>query len=282
MSAANGLTPNDGARSALQRCADNVVAAFARLARPAKRPVPLWSASPRQIAITAGIMLAALLVCIMLIDGPAVRAVAKLPRWIIWPFDEITDFGQSGWFLWPLGLLFLAMAALSPRLTPISQAVLAAMMVRVGFLFLAIGVPSLFTTTTKRMIGRLRPSIDGALDPYMFKPFIWRADYAGLPSGHTTTAFAVLVAFGMLWPRARTALLLYAMLIALSRVMVLAHFPSDVLAGALVGGLGVILVSKYFASRRLLFGETLSGAPMVFPGPSVRRIKAVGRDLLSD
>ncbi len=73
------------------------------------------------------------------VDAPVTRAVSHLPRWAIWPFDQITDFGKSGWFLWPLGLLFLALAALPAPATRISQAVLAAVMVRIGFLFTAIG-----------------------------------------------------------------------------------------------------------------------------------------------
>ena len=44
-----------------------------------------------------------------------------------------------------------------------------------------------------------------------------------------------LVAYGTLWPRGRILLWIYALLIAASRVAVTAHYPSDVLAGALVG-----------------------------------------------
>ena len=108
-------------------------------------------------------------------------------------------------------------------------------MVRVGFLFAAIAVPSLFVTIVKRMIGRARPMVGGSLDPTLFIPFEGHAAYAGTPSGHVTTAFAVFVAFGTLWPRARTALLIYALLIAASRVLVIAHYPGDAFAGALVG-----------------------------------------------
>jgi membrane-associated phospholipid phosphatase len=282
MTGANGLPPNRTACSPLQRCWANVGVAFVLLARPAKIQ-PAWRrpGDPRRFAIAAGIIAAALLITMILIDGPVARAVSHAPRWAVWPFQQITDFGLSGWFLWPLGLLFLALAALPP-LTKISQAVLAAVMVRVGFLFLAIGVPGLTVSIVKRMIGRARPMATGQIDPFAFAPFIWRADYASLPSGHATTAFSVLVAFGTLWPRARTALLLYALAIAVSRVMVMAHYPSDVLAGALVGGAGAILVRSYFASRRLVFGETTQGAPIAFPGPSWRRVKALGREWLAD
>ena len=45
----------------------------------------------------------------------------------------------------------------------------------------------------------------------------------------------------------------YAVIIALSRVAVTAHFPSDVIAGAIFGVAGVLLVRAWFASRRLAF-----------------------------
>jgi membrane-associated phospholipid phosphatase len=282
MTAANRFDRDGPAASALRRCAANVGAAFALLMRPAKHhPPPPWPVSPRELAIAAAIVLAAFLVCMILIDGPVARAVTRAPRWVIWPFDQITDFGLSGWFLWPLGLVFLALAALPATLTRFSQAVLAAVMVRVGFLFLAIGVPGLFVTTVKRMIGRARPLATGHVDPFAFAPFIWRADYASLPSGHATTAFSVLVAFGTLWPRARTALLLYALAIAASRVMVMAHYPSDVLAGAVVGTVGALMVRRYFALRRLGFSAGPGGELHQYPGPSLKRIKAVARELLA-
>ena len=80
----------------------------------------------------------------------------------------------------------------------------------------------------------------GNIDPFAFDPFNWSAAYASLPSGHATTAFSVLVAFGSLWPRARAVIWIYALVIVASRVVVTAHFPSDVLAGAVVGSVGAL------------------------------------------
>jgi undecaprenyl-diphosphatase len=216
-----------------------------------------------------------------LIDAPASNAVGSLPRWAVWFFQEITDFGKSGWFLWPLGILFLALAVLPRGLTPVSQAVLAALMVRVGFLFLAIGAPGLFATTIKRVIGRARPFVTGIADPFVFDPTRWSAAYAGMPSGHATAAFSALAAFACLWPRARTVLLIYALLIAVSRIVVRAHYPTDVAAGALVGIVGVLLVRRWFALQRLGFSILPDGQIRLFPGPSVKRIKAVARELLA-
>lgn len=274
------------AQSAPRRCLTTIEAAITILVRPARGNVR--DASTRflpvtwpQFGIAAGAVLAVFFFVMIFVDAAAIRGVAHLPRWLVWFFDQITDYGKSGWFLWPLGLLFVGLAALPAMLPRVQQMVLAAIMVRVGFLFVAIGVPGLFDTTIKRMIGRARPLTTGVVDPYVFRPFIWRADYASLPSGHATTAFAALVAIGTLWPRARTVMWIYALLIAVSRVVVTAHFPSDVLAGALVGTVGALMVRRWFALRHLGFSLGADGAMHQWPGPSLRRIKAVARGLLA-
>ena len=233
MTAANGLHPeHDIEPSPWRRCGNNVVHALTILARPAKIRHRQPFATVRQIAVGGGIVVAVVLFFMIFVDGPVMRAVLQAPRWVIWPFDQITDYGKSGWVLWPLGLVFLALAALRPPLTRISQAVLAAVMVRIGFLFTAIALPGLFDAILKRMIGRARPTVTLShhFDPFLFAPFIWRADYASLPSGHATTAFSVMVAVSCLWPRLRTVALIYAVAIALSRIFVLGHYPSDVIA----------------------------------------------------
>jgi membrane-associated phospholipid phosphatase len=266
----------------LRRCASNIRSALTLLARPARlHGRPLLLRTPRDIAIASVGAIVIFFILMALIDAAAIRGVQRLSHWVVSTFDAITDYGKSGWFLWPLGLLFLALSALPPVLTPISQRVVAAVMVRIGFLFAAIAVPSLFVTIVKRLIGRARPLVGGSLDPFLFDLFTWRVEYAGMPSGHATTAFAALVAFGTLWPRARTFFLVYALLIAISRVAVTAHYPTDVLAGALVGIAGAMMVRRYFALRRLGFAIGPDGLIHQYPAPSLRRMKAVARELLA-
>jgi membrane-associated phospholipid phosphatase len=143
-------------------------------------------------------------------------------------------------------------------------------------------VPGWLNTAIKQVIGRARPFVGGSANPYLFHPFSWGPEYASLPSNHATTACAAAIAIGALWPRARTAMWIYAGLIMVSRIIITAHHPSDVLAGAVVGTLGAIVVRNYFAARRLVFGVNTQGAVEAFAGPSWRRIKAAGRALLSD
>jgi undecaprenyl-diphosphatase len=151
--------------------------------------------------------------------------------------------------------------------------------VRLGFVFAAIALPGLFVTVVKRLIGRARPFIGGDADPFLYLPFSWRPDYASLPSGHATNVFAALVAVGLVWPRARGVMLVYALIIAASRVIVLAHHPSDVIAGAVVGGVGAMLVRDWFAARGLAFVMQPDGRVRALPGPSLERLKTVARQL---
>lgn len=266
-----------------RRCLTNVGVALATITRPPridpKRP---WLLPPRQLAVAALVVVAIFLFGMLLIDARTTTAIGRLPHWVHAFFDAITDYGKSGWVLWPLGILFLALAALPPLAARIEQRVLAAIMVRVGFLFTAVAVPGLFDTIVKRLIGRARPLVGGHLDPTLFHPFAWRSEYASLPSGHATTVFALLVAVSSLWPRARTYVLIFALAIAVSRVVVTAHYVTDVAAGALVGTVGALMVRRWFAMRRLGFSFGPDGVPHQYPGPSLKRIKAVARALLAD
>ncbi len=282
MTVMNGLTTESSHAAALRRCAANTVVALKLLARPAKlRGASGWPVSVQMLGLAPVGTLVVFLLGVFIIDAAAIRAVAHVPRWVISFFDVITDFGKSGWFLWPLGILFLGLAALPLGLSRLSQRVLAAAMVRVGFLFAAIALPGIFTNIVKHIFGRARPGVGGSIDPTLFAPFSWPAAYASLPSGHATTAFSVLVIFGSLWPRARTYLLIYALLIAASRIAVTAHYPTDVATGALVGIVGAIMVRRYFALRGLGFSVRPDGSVHQLPGPSWKRIKSVARELLA-
>jgi membrane-associated phospholipid phosphatase len=251
----------------------NVRDTFATLLR-ARRPQALWLPQPsvRRVAILAGLAIVAVLATMLVLDAWAIAQARRLPASLVGAFSRFTDFGKSGWFLWPLGLALIALALLdSPRMPAFARHVLAAWAVRLGFVFTAIAIPALFVTIVKRLIGRARPSVEGS-DVWTYYPFTWHAAYASFPSGHATTAFSALVAIGALFPSARALMWTYAALIALSRVIVSAHYPSDVVSAAVVGAVGALLVRNWFAARRLGFAVSRDGAVHALPGPGMRRI----------
>lgn len=255
----------------LRRVGSDLVALLALPARPRRAA----GASMLPAARVALALLAAAVAiggAMLVLDGWALGAQKRMPIWVIDLFNEITDYGRSGWFLWPSGVLILALAVLAATTQRLARLTIVALIVRLEFIFVAVALPGLFVTIIKRVIGRVRPSAAG---PFAYVPFSWRPDYASMPSGHATTAFAVAMALGALWPRARPLLWLYALVIAASRVIIAAHYPSDVIAGACVGGFGALLVRNYFAARRLGFVAMHDGTVQALPGPSFRRVKSV-------
>ena len=65
--------------------------------------------------------------------------------------------------------------------------------------------------------------------------------------------------------------------IAATRLVLLAHHPSDVVAGALVGTIGAMAVRYWFAARRLGFAIERDGTIVPLSGPSMDRLKGVAR-----
>jgi undecaprenyl-diphosphatase len=247
----------------------------ALLALPARAPLRASGAPMLTVGRVALALLAAVVLiggAMLVLDDWALAQQKRTPIWVINLFNEITDYGRSGWFLWPSAILIIALSLLAATTQRLARLTIVSLIVRLEFIFGAIALPGLVVTVVKRLIGRVRPSVVG---PFAYVPFSWRPDYASMPSGHATTAFAVAVALGTLWPRARPVLWLYALVIAASRVIIAAHYPSDVIAGACVGGFGAILIRNHFSARHLGFAATRDGTVHALPGPSLRRLRSI-------
>jgi membrane-associated phospholipid phosphatase len=258
----------------VQRAATNLWQSIVVVVRAPRVPLPRI---PAIAFVTVAVTVAVIVAAMFLVDAAASDWALNLPRWFIDLADEITNFGLSGRFLYPFGLTVLILCALiAPRLPSMTQGVLSALVARFGFLFLAIALPSLFDTIVKRMIGRARPYIGPHDDPFFYKPFAWVPNYSSMPSGHATTAAAAAIAIGAVWPASRPVMWLYALVIMFTRVVINVHHPSDVLAGALVGVVGALMVRRWFAARRLVF---VADDLQAFPWPSWRRLIGVGRQL---
>ena len=102
---------------------------------------------------------------------------------------------------------------------------------RGAWLLSAAAVPTALcvNAVVKRVVRRPRPQLRG-LAPVGRAP-----STPSFPSGHAATSFAAARAIGTLAPGARGPLLAAAGLMSLTRSYLGVHYPSDVLAGAVLG-----------------------------------------------
>ncbi len=183
----------------------------------------------------------------------------------LWPVRIVTDFGKAANVLWSVAGLLLIVALVAPRLQGASRARLLRFGTKLQFIFLAVMVPILAGELIKWVVGRGRPFVGGEANAFKFSHFAGTEAYASFPSAHAVTAAALAFAVSAVWPRARGVMIIYALLIIASRLVLVAHHPSDVTAGAVIGVVGAMAVRYWFATRRLGFGIGQDGtiAPLI-------------------
>lgn len=205
------------------------------------------------------------------VDRPvsdAMRTLDATHPGIINFFRAITDYAKSKWYLWPAAFGIATCFAVV-KIYALNQAVrlqAARLGHHLAFLFASIALSGILTDTLKPIFGRARP-VEMLRDGlYGFHPFTFHASMNGMPSGHATTAAALAAVLCTLLPRQKPIWLMIGMILAASRVMVNAHYLSDVLAGAAIG-LGTTL----FLARLRHKGNfpLING---IFPIDSRRRI----------
>ena len=138
--------------------------------------------------------------------------------WMNGFWEFITHFGDGGMF-W----ILLAVAFMIPKKTR-----------KVGIMAgCALALGALITNVTlKPLVDRMRPYVySDQIIPIGRLPF-----ESSFPSGHTCASFAcALIYVRMLPKKYGIPLVVLAALIALSRLYLCVHFPTDVLAGFLIG-----------------------------------------------
>jgi membrane-associated phospholipid phosphatase len=231
----------------------------------------------RHTLLLAVILGTAIIALIYMLDAAEIDLMPPRGAAGLWPVRILTDFGKDAYVLQALAGALFAVAIVAPLLPGTSRSLFIGFGTRLQFLFFAVLVPILAGEAVKWIVGRGRPFVGGTANAFNFAPFTGTEAYASFPSGHAITAFALAFAVSAVWPQARAAMAVYAFLIAASRLVLLAHHPSDVVAGALIGVVGAMLVRYWFAARRLGFAIHPDGAIAPLVGPSLARLKRVAR-----
>ncbi len=190
----------------------------------------------------------------------------------LWPARILTDFGKDSYVLSVLAAMLLFVTLVTAALRGTSRARLQAFGFRLQFLFCAVLVPLLPGEMLKWIIGRGRPFVGGQANPFNFTPLAGTEAYFSMPSAHAITAFALAFAVSAVWPWMRGVMIAYALLIAFTRLVLLAHHPSDVVAGALIGVVGAMFVRYWFAVRGLGFAIGRDGAIAPLVRGRVKRV----------
>lgn len=191
----------------------------------------------KQLFMTAAVLLFIILSYLFL-DQPAVW----WSRTHVTPayhelFTAITEFGDSTYYLIGFSLLFLLFRFLWKKFAWANIFL---------FLFATVAVSGIITDVIKVIAGRYRPSALFEQGLYGFDFFHIERALTSFPSGHTTTAFALATAITYLWPKTGIVMGLFAVVIGTSRLMICAHYPSDIIAGGFIGVAATLLLIHYW------------------------------------
>ena len=117
-------------------------------------------------------------------------------------------------------------------------------------LFTAALIGGIVVTLLKFIIGRIRPMFFIEEGLTGFEPFTFGFEFASLPSGHTQTAFTIACCLALFYPKYKIIFFCLAVVVGISRVILLVHYPSDVIIGAYIGIIFSLLVYRQAKLRK--------------------------------
>ena len=225
----------------------------------------------RLLAGTALTAVAVTLSC-LLIDRPVARFFHAQSPLLLDVFRFITNFGLSKWYLIGAAGLFagLQLAARAGAFAAVAEQLEAySYLPLYGFVMLA--TPGLAADLVKCLFGRLRPKLLFADDRYGFTGLAFHADRWSFPSGHTVNAVAIAIALCTIWPRLLPLGIVFATLIALSRIIITAHYVGDVLGGVYVAVVVTYYVDAVFRRSGIDIAAAKAGVLHPLPQRSWRQ-----------
>lgn len=192
---------------------------------------------------------------IVILDIPAIPWVRALPSEYGMVFSWVTDLGKSNWILWSTGIFCLGYLAFVNAGALAVRVRMAGAMIwtYAAFVFYSVALSGIIVLVLKWSIGRARPKLYETVGPVEFDLFAFHGTYTSFPSGHATTVASFSLALALIFPAWRWLIAAVAFWAAFSRVMVGAHYPSDVAAGLVLGSAVTLYCARWMARRRIGF-----------------------------
>ena len=209
-----------------------IVCAYLLLGAYARRRKPQWieHLTKRRLAVLGVLTLA--VGAIKLIEDVVAKESGPVDEAILWFIRQHVPAALNGFFA------VVTLGGSARFLVPVAVVAAVVLLVtRRRFEALLVGASLLMATSVvwamKAIVGRARPAL-------------WEAQWywgSSFPSGHTLSTAAVSTAAALcvarLWPRAGTGAMVLAVvwtgLVAMSRLVLGVHWPSDVLAAMCIG-----------------------------------------------
>ena len=216
--------------------------------RPNHHPVP--------VVLPLVIVTVLALAAYFLVDADAASMYDAWPDWVRKPARFLTDLGKSWWII--TGSVIIIIAGIVLRLRASDQArrrFAAQAIAMASYVLITVAISGLISNIIKRAIGRPRPEMFGDHGLFTLNPFMRDSAYESFPSGHATTDGAFWTALALLYPPLRWPFLIIGALLALTRIFVGAHYPSDVLVGFGWGMWFAFLMAILFARHGLIFSH---------------------------
>ena len=163
-------------------------------------------------------------------------------------FVNITELGDSLWYFLILISIFLT-CFLANKIKLISTKKYSYLKNFSIFGFIYLLSTGVVTQLIKHLVGRTRPNHINVDEVVFFNFFTTDSVLHSFPSGHTSTIIAVTFVLCLALPSLKFFLFISGSIIAISRIVVGAHYFTDVIAGALIAIIVYKLIKIFYAAK---------------------------------